>query len=458
MDPTPRGPSALGRWIEVLVAPLRARSTPRPGAGPVGPPPGEWEFRETVLLRKSPLTSSLLIWTGVTATALVAVWSVAAPLSQSVAVAGKLEPGGSVRPVDAPLGGLVEAVLVKEGERVRRGQPLIRFDLRAPRSALASAQAVRQRLLNENQVLRASLGEISPAGLSLNQQRQLSSQRQDLSSKRRAAEEAVLQAQERLRGLEAALAIARDIARRFRDLASTGAVSEVQVLDAVNKEQQLQADLNAERREMARLEAVRRSTSTTPAVDLRTRIEANLRQISELERDIAQAQLQIQYGRLTAPADGSVFDISIGPGSVVPPNRQSDQKPLLRLVPTDNLQAKVYVPNPVIGFVKLGQRADISLDTFDAADYGRLQARVKSIGSDALNPEELARALGAEAKGLYYPAVLALQRQSLPAGKRAIPLQSGMTLTADIKLRERRFIHILTGFFEDKLRSLERLR
>jgi hypothetical protein len=33
-----------------------------------------------------------------------------------------------------------------------------------------------------------------------------------------------------------------------------------------------------------------------------------------------------------------------------------------------------------------------------------------------------------------------------------------MTLTADIHLRERPFISVLTSFFEDKRRSLERLR
>lgn len=425
---------------------------------PATPPLAEWEFRETVLLRKSTLSSSLLIWTALASTGLVAVWAIAAPLTQSVAVPGKLEPGGRVRQVDAPVGGLVDAVLVKEGQRVRQGQPLIRFDLRAPRNALASAESVRQRLSNENQVLRASLGEISAAGLSLNQQRQLGSQQLDLSSKRRAAEEDLNKASERARGLEASLDIARNIAGRYRELVRSGAVSEVQLLDALNKQQQLESDLNAERREAARLQAVLRSTSTTPDVELRTRIEANLRQLAELERDIAQARLQIQYGLLSAPADGEVFDINVGAGSVVPATRQGDQKPVLRIVPTDNLQAKVYLPNNVIGFVRTGQRADISLDTFDASDYGRLRATVQSIGSDALNPEELVRVLGSDAKGLYYPAVLRLQRQSLPVGRKAIPLQSGMTLTADIKLRERRFINILTSFFENKARNLERLR
>ena len=453
--PTPRPPSRLARSVDFLVAPMRRRPTPLPGAPELT---GDWEFRETVLLRKSSLPSSLLIWTALAATALVGVWAVTAPLTQSVAVPGKLEPGGSVRQIDAPLGGLVDAVLVKEGQRVRQGQPLIRFDLRAPRSALTSAQAVRERLINENQVLRASLGEISAAGLSLNQQRQLGSQQLDLSSKRRASEEELNKSSERARGLEASLRIASDIVRRYQELVRSGAVSEVQLLDALNKQQQLQSDLNAEQREIARLEAVVRSTSTTPDVELRTRIEANLRQISELDRDIAQARLQIQYGLLSAPADGEVFDISVSAGSVVPPTRQGDQKPVLRLVPTDSLQAKVYLPNNIIGFVRVGQQADISLDTFDASDYGRLRANVKRIGSDALNPEELVRALGAEAKGLYFPATLQLQRQTLPAGRKAIPLQPGMTLTADIKLRERRYINILTSFFEDKVRNLERLR
>ena len=176
-------------------------------------------------LRKSSLSSSLLIWTAVASTAMVGLWAVTAPLTQSVAVPGKLEPGGRVRQIDAPLGGLVDAVLVREGQRVRKGQPLIRFDLRAPRTALAAAESVLQRLRNENQVLRASLGEVSAAGLSLNQQRQLGSQQLDLSSKRQAAEEDLNKTNERARGLEASLGIARNIASRYRELASTASRS-----------------------------------------------------------------------------------------------------------------------------------------------------------------------------------------------------------------------------------------
>ncbi|MFO7628568.1 MAG: hemolysin D, partial [Prochlorococcaceae cyanobacterium] len=104
-----------------------------------------------------------------------------------------------------------------------------------------------------------------------------------------------------------------------------------------------------------------------------------------------------------------------------------------------------------------GQRANISLDAFNSSDFGRIPATVVRVGSDALTPEAQTKALGTQTSGLYFPAILKLDRQSLDL-RRPQPLQAGMSLTADIHLRERRFIQVLTGFFEDKKRSLERLR
>jgi HlyD family secretion protein len=51
-----------------------------------------------------------------------------------------------------------------------------------------------------------------------------------------------------------------------------------------------------------------------------------------------------------------------------------------------------------------------------------------------------------------------LERQTIQLPNSTAPLQAGMSLTANIKLRERRFINIFTGFFDDQRRNLERLR
>ena len=67
--------------------------------------------------------------------------------------------------------------------------------------------------------------------------------------------------------------------------------------------------------------------------------------------------------------------------------------------------------------------------------------------------------LGTQVEGLHFPVILKLGRQSLPLpDSSSVPLQAGMALTADIKLRERRVISLLTGLFEDQRRNLQRLR
>ena len=80
------------------------------------------------------------------------------------------------------------------------------------------------------------------------------------------------------------------------------------------------------------------------------------------------------------------------------------------------------------------------------------------VSTDALTSEKQKEALGNDASGLYYPATLTLKRQTLQAGSKQIALQPGMSLSADIQLRQRRMLSVVAGFFEDKLRNLERMR
>jgi HlyD family secretion protein len=417
----------------------------------------DWSFRETVVLRKSRRGSSLLLWAGVGGVAALGLWSVTAPIAETIAVPGKLEPSSSVKEVDSPVPGVVEEVLVKEGASVRKGQPLIRFDLREPRSKLASAESIRERLLNENRVARATLGEdAATTGLSANQRKQLRDRARELDSRLEAAREELAKSTARLAGYRDSLRIYTDIEQRYQSLVSDGAVSEVQLLEARNKMQDLRTRVAEEEREIARLRSQLVNTGSTTDVELRTTIESNLRQISELDAQISQARLQIQYGVLTAPSDGVVFDIEVSAGSVVGANETT---PLLKVVPQDSLRARVYLPNKAIGFVQVGQSADLSIETFPANDFGYVPAKVERIGSDALTPEEQTKVLGTQAEGLHFPVILQLGRQTLPlsAGS-SVPLQAGMALTADIKLRERRVISLLTGLFEDQRRNLQRLR
>ena len=465
MAPAPRQPfQALRRlWRRQPAPPPRsteavdligdiARPAEPAATGP-GPAMEHWSFQQPVLLRPSARPRSVIVWSFVGGTALLLVWSVVAPLGESVAVQGKLRPSRQVKQLEAPVAGVVADLLVKEGQAVEADQLLVRFDLRQARSQLTAADAVRARLLSENRIYAAALEERPSPGLSANQQLQLRNQSEQLRSSRRVAQEELNQSRQRLQGLSESWSTAADIARRYKNLARAGAVSAVQELQTRETANQLRSQMLEEQRAIAKLEANLQQVQAAPAAELRGRIEANLRQISDLDDQIRQARLQIQFGQLRAPLSGVVFDLRVSPRSVV-----ESGTALLALVPGGTLEARVLVPSKVIGFISPGMAAKLSLDPFPANDYGRLPAVVQRIGSDALTPEEMRSALGAEATGLFYPVVLRLQQQHLQARGRAVPLKAGMTLTADIQLRQRPFISVITSLFEDKLRNLERLR
>ena len=422
-----------------------------------------WSFNQTVLLSPRRRSSSVLVITAVGAVGAVGLWSITAPLAETIAVQGKLVPGSSTKRVDTPVPGVVEAVLVKEGQTVQKGDPLVRFDLRDPRSKLAAAEDVRARLVNENQIAAFTLGDSKAiAGLTVNQRRQLASQAEEFSSRREAAREELSKARTTLNGARSNLITYRNIAARFERLVSQGAASEVQLLQSRQQVQDAQTRVGEASRDVARLQANLMNTGAKGDLELRSKVEENLRQISQIDSDIRLARQQIQYGELQAPADGIVFDIEVSQGSVVGQgtgtNASTSTKPLLKIVPQDALQARMFLPNSAVGFVRPGLKAEISVDAFPASDFGYIPARVLRVGSDALSAEEQSRELGTEARGLYYPAVLQLDRQTVNLRRKKVPLQAGMTATADLKLRERRFINIFTSFFEDQRRNLERLR
>ena len=414
----------------------------------------DWSFRETVVLQRSQRGSRVLLYTTLGLSAAGLLWVVVAPLNETVNVKGKLEPSSKVKLIQTPVPGLVDEVLVEEGESVQKGQVLLRFDLRDARNQLASSESIKRQLEDESATYAAALGDANALKqLTENQRQRLISQKEELVNRQQAALQQFRRSQVRVSGLEKSLATARNIADRYQQLVATGAISEVQLLEARNKQQELATNLAEEQREVLRLQAELGNSSSTPSADLRGRIEANRRLIAEQDARISSTRQQLAYGELRAPATGLVFDLDVRRGTVA----QAGQS-LLRVVPQESLQARVYLPSSVIGFIKPGQIVDLSLDTFPASDYGRLPARVKRVDTDSLTPEKQKEVLGNDVSGLFYTGLLTLERQSLQTGNKTIPLLPGMSLSADIQLRQRRMINVVAAFFEDRLRSLEQIR
>ena len=93
--------------------------------------------------------------------------------------------------------------------------------------------------------------------------------------------------------------------------------------------------------------------------------------------------------------------------------------------------------------------ADISIDSFPSNDFGVLKGKVTRIGSDSLEPNPQEQRLE-----LRFPVTIQLDDQQLKIkGGSALPLQVGMSLTANIKLRKVSYLQLLLGEFQDKAKS-----
>jgi HlyD family secretion protein len=114
--------------------------------------------------------------------------------------------------------------------------------------------------------------------------------------------------------------------------------------------------------------------------------------------------------------------------------------------------AEVDVTNEDIGFVTTGQKADVRIDSFPFSEFGDIKGEVIRIGSDALPPDEINR--------FYrFPVKVKLDQQYLKIKDREIPLQSGMSVSVNIKVRENRTVlSLFTELFTNKVETLKQVR
>ena len=182
-------------------------------------------------------------------------------------------------------------------------------------------------------------------------------------------------------------------------------------------------------------------------------------ELADLNGRLVESRVTLRYQQLKSPVKGVVFDLKPTSSGFTAQSTQT----VMKIVPIGSLEAKVEVPSKKIGFVQIPQacpknldtcmNADISIDSFPSSDFGVLTGKVTRIGSDALDPDPQE-----QRKELSFPVTIRLddQRLRLRSGS-ALPLQVGMSLTANIKLRKVSYLRLLLGEFRDKAESLQRL-
>ena len=363
-------------------------------------------------------------WTLVGTTVFGIAWLGIARTEEVVVAQGQLKPTGGVKEIRIPAGTVVEEILVKQGDQVKKDQILIRLDQDSTEEQLKSIEQNIQDKAAQNK-----------------------EKQEQLALKKKERTRTTELNREQIATTNSKLALEAEILRRLEALAREGAYQEIQYLQQKNTVAELKG-------EVIKLK-----------IDGQRQLNQIDQQIKQLNSDLAgirseQAQLNAKLTDvkvnqrnqlLRAPVNGVVFDLILtNPGYV---STDQSAQAALKIVPLNTLEAEVEIPSSKIGFVRDVQEAEISIDSFPATDFGVISGSVTSVGSDALEPDPQ---MGKQE--YHYPATISLEEQELRVrnGTR-LPLQVGMSLTANIKLRSVSYLQLLLNTFRSKTDSLREI-
>jgi membrane fusion protein len=403
--------------------------------------PGQFLFRPEVLAERrtqwlgtvvvAPRRShGVFALFGLLAAAAIIALLVFAQYTRTVRVNGWLVPNAGVIKVFAPRAGVVTGLHVAEGAPIRKGEPLLTLSDELQSASYGGTQAeIARRMAERNDSLRQEQRK---------QEQRLAQQQNGLALRLaglRAEETQIGREIELLKGRTALAARAEALHTRLRD---RNFISDMRL-------QQAQSEAIDQRARLSTLERARlalsreRMAAEAELEDLPLRFAAEKaaleRSIAQLAEEQAAAEAKREFV-VPAPQSGTATAIHAVLGA------NAGTAALLSIVPADaRLEAHLYSPSRAVGFLRPGQRVMLRYQPYPYQKFGHYEGTVASVSRSAVSPSEmpaeLAGATGAAAEPMYRVTVT-LERQSVAAYGKDMPLQAGMMLEADIALEKRR--------------------
>lgn len=399
----------------------------------------------------------------------VGLWAATAPLAGAVIASGKIVVESNVRRIQHPSGGVVAEIHVKDGDRVKAGDVLVRLDETHAKASLALIeielrrfQARRARLEAERdgrpgfalpQDLAERAAEPAMVQAIAGELSLFRSRREASDVQRSQFRERIAQSREEIRGLAAQIEAKRAQAVLIR-----------QELEGVQKlyEQNLVAlsRLTALQREASRLTGEEGSLIADTArvkgriaeielqilqidQDLRREVATELRDVEGKIADLSERRIaaadQLERTELRAPQDGIIHQKTVHTiGGVISPGEQ-----IMLIVPeTDGLVVEARIEPAMIDRLRVGQGVLLRFPAFDSASTPDLRGRLSQVAADLTTEQATGNS--------FYTARVTLDQAELGrlGGKSLVP---GMPVETFIQTGMRTALAYLSKPIEDQL-------
>lgn len=406
--------------------------------------------------RPTPILPHVSLWVICCFVVLALIWSVVGRIDIVVVASGKVLSGGKTKTIVPIESQIVRRVHVADGSPVKEGDVLIEFDamssqadmtrysrdvLRGRAMALAyttllSSLASSERPNKEAMTFTGEGGDL-PLAISIVSARwaefQAKYDRANADLARRRSDQDVLMVTEKLtveRSVQQ-----RQIERDFHEMLRESAVPRHSWIEQDAKLKELEGEIGRIKAQKQQVELSVLEAEAALTLVLASERGAWRDRLDEAERDIHVASAELQKARyrsetnvLAAPVSGRVQQLAVlAPGSVATAGQIA-----MAIVPDAEVEeVEVLIENRDIGFVNVGQKAELKFETFDYTRFGTVPAVISYISPDAIADEQGA---------LRYQTKLRLQQATITNGGRTVQITPGMTVVADIKSGNRSII------------------
>lgn len=365
------------------------------------------------------VTARVLLWTTLASIAAFVAWANWAELDQITRAPGSVIATSRNQVIQAPPnGGVMEALLVREGDAVRKGQMLVRFER-------ARLQAAYEEVATRAAALRATIARLDAEVFgrdSLQFPRDL-----EPYSQFRANQVSLFQKRQQLMKEDlGTLDKLRDLAQQELDmnlpLLKSGDVSRAEVLKLQRQVADFAGQISSKRNKYLQ--------------DSQAELSKAQEDLSGAVQVMAQRREELDLTDLRAPMDGVVRNVRMTTlGGVARPGDE-----LMQIVPVDDslvIESKVRTADA--GFMRLNLPATVKLDAYDYAVYGVLHGHVSYISADTLTEQ----INGQEVP--YYRVHVTIDRNELkPRQGERISIQPGMTSIVEIRTGQKTVWSYLT--------------
>jgi HlyD family type I secretion membrane fusion protein len=395
-------------------------------------------------------------------------WAVLAPLAEAAIAPGVIKVEGQRRTLQHLEGGFVREILVRDGDRVRAGQVVVRLDDVQSGAAVEGLRAQRFALLAQDARLDAEhdrAAEIRfPAALldardpraaeavagqrALFQARQASLQSQlaVLDSRRDQARATILSAEGQLAGTRRQLELIRQEEQMRRGLVAQG-LARLPELLAVQRAQaglegqivDIQGQITRARAAIAEAEQQRQATLEQRGQEVNTEARDVAQRLADVEERLRAAADVATRREIVAPEDGTVVNLRVFTvGAVLRPG-----DPVMDLIPErDRLVAEVNIQPMDIDVVYPGLQAEVRLPAFKQRLVPYLHGHVTFVAADVTTDPQTRMS--------HYRAYVLIDEEQL-ARLPSVFLAPGMPVEAHVQIGRRSFWRYMTQPIRDSL-------